>query len=276
MPYLLEDLVINRVDLVDEGANSAAFIELYKRKERGEPMDYKEVIAKMNPEQGKLVQAELDRLAGEVKKAQEDLGAVTTERDEAQKKLDEAVAKLETANGDLAVAKSELDALKEAQKLNDEAAKKAAFDEEETMKAMPKEARELFAKMKAQKDAAEEELRKAKEAEKHAEAVSKAAALKALPVEQEKLVELIKGASPAVLEVLSTVATAMEETALGEVGKNKAGTGNASTSNEAWAQIEAKAAEVAKKDNISKAKAISKVVDENPDLYKQYLQGGAN
>lgn len=239
-------------------------------------MDYKEVIAKMNPEQGKLVQAELDRLAGEVTKAQEDLGAVTTERDEAQKKLDEAIANLETANGDLAAAKSELDALKEAQKLNDEAAKKAAFDEEETMKAMPKEARELFAKMKAQKDAAEEELRKAKEAEKHAEAVSKAAALKALPVEQEKLVELIKGASPAVLEVLSTVATAMEETALGEVGKNKAGTGNASTSNEAWAQIEAKAAEVAKKDNISKAKAISKVVDENPDLYKQYLQGGAN
>ena len=36
MPYLLEDLVITRVDLVDEGANSAAFIELYKRKERGE------------------------------------------------------------------------------------------------------------------------------------------------------------------------------------------------------------------------------------------------
>jgi chromosome segregation ATPase len=276
MPYLLDDLVINRVDLVDEGANSAAFIELYKRKERDEPMDYKEVIAKMNPEQGKLVQAELDRLAGEVTKAQEDLGAVTTERDEAQKKLDEASANLETANGDLAAAKSELDALKEEQKLNDEAAKKAAFDEEETMKAMPKEARELFTKMKAQKDAAEEELRKSKEAEKHAEAVSKAAALKALPVEQEKLVELVKGASPAVLELLSTVATAMEETALGEVGKNKAGTGNASTSNEAWAQIEAKAAEVAKKDNISKAKAISKVVDENPDLYKQYLQGGAN
>ena len=33
MPYELKDLVIDRVDLVDEGANSAAFIELYKRKE---------------------------------------------------------------------------------------------------------------------------------------------------------------------------------------------------------------------------------------------------
>ena len=274
MPYLLEDLVIDRVDLVDEGANSAAFIELFKRKERKESMDYKEVIAKMSPEQGKLVQAELDKLAGEVTKAKEDLATATTERDEAKKQLDETNGKLETANDDLATAKSELDALKQDEGKDDAA--KAAFDEEETMKAMPKEARELFTKMKAQKNAAEEELRKAKDAEKHADAVAKAATLKSLPIEQAKLVELVKGATPEVLELLATVATAMDETVLGEVGKSKAGAGTASTSNEAWAQIEAKADEVAKKDSISKAKAISKVVNENPDLYKQYLQGGAN
>lgn len=274
MSYLLEDLVVDRVDLVDEGANSAAFIELFKRKERKESMDYKEVIAKMSPEQGKLVQAELDKLAGEVTKAKEDLATVTTERDEAKKQLDETNGKLETANDDLATAKSELDALKQDEGKDDAA--KAAFDEEETMKAMPKEARELFTKMKAQKNAAEEELRKAKDAEKHADAVAKAATLKSLPIEQAKLVELVKGATPEVLELLATVATAMDGTVLGEVGKSKAGAGTASTSNEAWAQIEAKADEVAKKDSISKAKAISKVVNENPDLYKQYLQGGAN
>lgn len=274
MSYLLEDLVVDRVDLVDEGANSAAFIELFKRKERKESMDYKEVIAKMSPEQEKLVQAELDKLAGEVTKVKEDLATVTTERDEAKKQLDETNGKLETANDDLATAKSELDALKQDEGKDDAA--KAAFDEEETMKAMPKEARELFTKMKAQKNAAEEELRKAKDAEKHADAVAKAATLKSLPIEQAKLVELVKGATPEVLELLATVATAMDETVLGEVGKSKAGAGTASTSNEAWAQIEAKADEVAKKDSISKAKAISKVVNENPDLYKQYLQGGAN
>lgn len=274
MPYLLEDLVVDRVDLVDEGANSAAFIELFKRKERKESMDYKEVIAKMSPEQGKLVQAELDKLAGEVTKAKEDLATKNTEYEEAKKQLDEANGKLETANDDLAAAKSELDTLKGEGA--DGSKKKAAFDEEETMKAMPKEARELFTKMKAQKDAAEEELRKAKDAEKQAEAVAKAATLKSLPVEQAKLVELVKSATPDVLDVLTTLAAAMDETVLGEVGKSKAGAGTASTSNEAWAQIEAKAAEVAKKDSISKAKAISKVVNENPDLYKQYLQGGAN
>ncbi len=274
MPYLLEDLVVDRVDLVDEGANSAAFIELFKRKERKESMDYKEVIAKMSPEQGKLVQAELDKLAGEVTKAKEDLATVTTERDEAKKQLDETNEKLETANDDLATAKSELDELKQDEGNDD--ATKAAFDEEETVKAMPKEARELFTKMKAQKDAAEEELRKAKDAEKHADAVAKAATLKSLPIEQDKLVGIVKSATPEILELLATVATAMDETVLGELGKSKAGTSAASTSNEAWAQIEAKANEVAKKNSISKAKAISKVVNENPDLYKQYLQGGAN
>ena len=30
MPYILDDLVIDRVDFVDEGANSAAFIEVFK------------------------------------------------------------------------------------------------------------------------------------------------------------------------------------------------------------------------------------------------------
>ena len=39
MPYLLEDLVIERIDLVDEGANSAAFIEIYKRKEQSNTME---------------------------------------------------------------------------------------------------------------------------------------------------------------------------------------------------------------------------------------------
>lgn len=274
MPYLLEDLVINRVDLVDEGANSAAFIELYKRKERKESMDYKEVIAKMTPEHAAVVQAEIDNLSGEVTKAKEYTGALTTERDGAKEALEKAIGDLKVANEDLAKAKSELNTLKGEGA--DDSKKKAAFDEEETMKAMPKEARELLTKMKAQKDAAEEELRKAKDAEKHAEAVAKAATLKSLPVEQTKLVELVKSATPDVLDVLTTLAAAMDETVLGEVGKSKAGAGPASTSNEAWDQIEAKAAEVAKKDSISKAKAISKVVNENPDLYKQYLQGGAN
>lgn len=266
MPYLLEDLIVNRVDLVDEGANSAAFIELYKRKERGDKMELKDIIAKMTPEHAAVVQAELDRLSGEVTKANESVTVVTAERDAANESLEKAKRDLKTANDDLECAKSELDTLK---------AGSTAFDEEETMKSMPEAARELFAKMKAQKEAAEEAVRKAKEAEAQAEAVAKAAELKAIPIEQEKLVGVLKGASKELVEVLTAINAAVDGTVLGEVGKNKPGSAT-SSSDEAWAKIEAKANEIVKSKGISKAKAVTQAVDENPDLYKEYLKGGAN
>lgn len=266
MPYLLEDLVINRVDLVDEGANSAAFIELYKRKERGDKMELKDIIAKMNPEHAAVVQAEIDKLSGEVTKAKESIDALTTERDSAKEVLKKAIGDLKVANEDLAKAKSELDTLK---------ADTAASDEEDIIKAMPEEARALFTKMKAQKEAAEEAIRKAKEAEAQATAIAKAAELKAIPIEHDKLVGILKGASPELLEVLTAINSAIDSTVLGEVGKRAPGQAS-SSSEEAWAKIEAKASEIAKAKGISKAKAISQAVDENPDLYKEYLQGGAN
>lgn len=259
MTYLLEDLVIDRVDLVDEGANSASFIELFKRKEKADIMEYEDIIAKMKPEHSEIIQKKIFE-------TQEELAAMIVERDEAKKQLDETTALLKTANDDLDKAKLELDGLKQEEEVS----------EEDTFKAMPEEARELIAKYKAQKDAAEEELRKAKEIEQHAEAVAKAATLKSLPIEENKLIELIKTSSKEMIDVLTTIAAAMDETVLGEVGKNHANTGDASTSQGVWNQIELKAEEIMKQEKISKAKAISRVVDENPDLYKQYLQGGAN
>ena len=126
--------------------------------------------------------------------------------------------------------------------------------------------------MKAQKEAAEEELRKSKEAEIQSKAVAKAAQLKALPVETEKLVEVLKGCSPELLDMLTTINAAIEGTVLDEVGKSAGG----STGADAWSKIEAKAEEVAKRDNVTKQKAVSIAIKENPDLYKEYLQGGAN
>ena len=259
MAYLLEDLVIDRVDLVDEGANSAAFIELYKRKERGDTMDLKDIIAKMTPEHAAVVQAEIDRLAGEVTKAADSVETLTTD-------LTKAKEDLKTANDGLEISKSELETLKE---------KSTAFDEGETMKSMPEAARELFTKMKAQKDAAEEAVRKAKEAEANAEAIAKAVSLKALPVEQEKLVGILKGCSPELLDVLTAINAAVDSSVLGEVGKHNPGQVSDSA-DAAWAKIEAKALEIAKAGGVSKAKAITKAVEDNPDLYKEYLKGGAN
>lgn len=249
MPYLLENLVINRVDLVDEGANSASFIELYKRKEQGNKMDLQEIISKMTPEHAEIVKAEIAKLSDttELEKAKEDLKAVNEELDKT---------------------KSELNDLKES-------SAESKDDEEEVLKSMPASAKELYVKMKAQKEAAEEAVRKAKEAEDNATAVAKAAELKAIPVEQEKMVGILKGASPELIEVLTAINAAVEKSVLGELGTNNPGS-SATSAKEAWDKIEAKALVIAKASNISKAKAITQAVDENPDLYKEYLKGGAN
>jgi seryl-tRNA synthetase len=265
MPYLLEDLIVDRVDFVDEGANSAAFISLYKRKEK-DVMDLKAIIEKLTPEHASVVQAEITRLSGEITKANDTINILTAEKDATVQDLAKAKDDLKAANEGLANAKSELDTLK---------AGGTNLDEEETIKAMPESARVIFQKMKAQKEAAEESVRKAKEAEEHATAVAKAAELKALPIEQDKLVGLLKNCSNELFEVLTTVNAAMDGTVLGEVGKGKPGAASAS-GDAAWAKIEAKADEIVKAKGISKAKAISQAVNDNPDLYKEYLKGGAN
>lgn len=274
MPYLLEDLVIDRVDLVDEGANSAAFIELYKRKEPSVTMGIEEIVKKMKPEHAQVIQDEIDRINGELAKANTTITAITSERD--------------TATDDLKKAKSDLD---EAQKViksktpcscdgeEDEKGMckvcgkpKKSIDETETLKAMPEAARALYIKMRDQKNAAEEQIRKAKEAEKNAEAVAKAASLKSLPVEEAKLVEVLKSCNTEMVDMLTAINAAINGTVLAEVGKNHTG----STGADAWSKIESKATEVAKRDTISKQKAIAVVIKENPELYKEYLQGGAN
>lgn len=290
MPYLLEDLVINRVDIVDEGANSASFIELFKRKEKNK-MSVEEILSKMKPEHAEVIKAAMSTAANDLQKAKDDLATVSAERDEATQELNKVKGQLSTANEDLAKANSELEKAKAAcdtcecdgeadedgmckvcGKPKKKAKTGAAFDETETMKSMPENVRVLFEKMRTQKEAAEAELRKAKEAEQTAEAVAKAKELKAIPVEQDKLVSIIKKADTDVLDLLTAVNAAIEGTVLGEVGKSNPG----STGADAWSKIEAKADEVAKRDNITKAKAISVVIKENPDLYKEYLQGGAN
>lgn len=267
MPYLLEDLVINRVDLVDEGANSAAFIELFKRKEQ-DTMDVTEILSKMKPEHAEVVQTAIDAANEELSKAKEELATVTAERDNVTKERDDAKAELETANEDLKNTQSELEMLKANEPVN----ASANFEETETFKSMPQAAREMFEKMKAQKDAAEAEIRKAKEEKEEAEAIAKAKEFKAIPFEQDKLVSIVKGASSDLLDLLAVANAAIEGTVLGEVGKNHT-TGKGA---DAWTKIEAKAEEIATRDGVTKAKAISIAIKENKELYNEYLQGGAN
>lgn len=270
MPNLVLDLEINRVDLVDEGANSASFIEIFKRKESVN-MDLQEILEKMKPEHVEVIQAELDRIKEELDAVSEKLETATSERDAATKERDEAKEELGTTNETLSNTQAELEELKAQCEADKAKSGTIAPDETETLKSLPEDVRAMFETIKSQKEAAEEELRKAKEAEQQAEAVAKANELKALPVEQDKLVEVVKGASKEVIDLLTVVNAALEGVVLGEVGKQRGDAGSA----DAWDKIEAKADELVKSESISKAKAITRVLNENPELYKEYLQGGA-
>lgn len=274
MPFILKDLVVDRVDLVDEGANSAAFIELFKRKEKA--MSLEEILSKLKPEHAEVIKQALDANESDLAKARGDLEAANTALEEANGKLEEANATIETLKAKKCPECGEV--LDEDGKCPNgcTTAKSASFDEAETLKSMPENVREVFLKMRAQKEAAEEQVRKNAEEKAEAEAIAKAASLKAIPVEQDKLVGIIKSASQDVIELLTTINAAIEATVLDEVGKN-AGNGAAkvSTSEEAWEALEKKAGEIAKRDNVTKEKAMTIALSENPDLYREYLNGGA-
>lgn len=280
MPYILEDLVVDRVDLVDEGANSAAFIEVFKRKEKKALMDFSEILSKLKPEHADVVQQHVDGLNSELTKAREELDA-------ANKRVEEQTTTINETNEALAKANEELETLKAKDDVctcdgeaNEEGIcsvcgkpkKNLSFDEDEVVKSLPESLRGEFMKMRAQKEAAEEQVRKAAEEKLEAEAVAKAATLKALPVEQDTLVQILKSCDPAVVEVLTSVAAAIEGTVLTEVGKS----GKGKTETDAWSKIEAEAEKVAARDSVTKQKAIGIVIKENPELYKEYLNGGTN
>jgi len=247
VPNLLVDLVVDRVDLVDEGANSAAFIKLYKRKEMETGMDFNEIISKLKSEHAEVIQAELAKAKAEVP-------------EEIAKELSDTKAELETI-------KAELEKFKEEAKKAKEPAQEENF--EEVLKNLDPAVQKVFKSLQAQKEAAEQVAKQLQEQKEEEEAIAKARALKALPVEEEKLVQVVKGVSDDVYEILKSAAKVLEESNLfEEVGKSNAGTADA------WSRIEKKAKEIAKRDGITIEKAISVVINENPELYKEYLSGG--
>ena len=285
MPYELTDLIVDRVDLVDEGANSAAFIELYKRKETTNPMDFDAILGLMKPEHASVIKGVIDAKDADIAKARGDLDTANQSLAGKEVELNEANEALAKANAEIETLKAKHDCECDGEAGEDgvckscgKPKKSASFDETETLKSMPEPMRSMFLKMRAQKEAAEEQVRKSNEEKAEAEAIAKAASLKAIPVEQNKLVAILKSCTPEVVDLLTTINGAIEATVLDEVGKNKgngAATGAPATSDEAWQKLEQKASDIAKRDNVTVEKAMSIALSENPDLYREYLNGGA-
>lgn len=265
MATKLKSLKITRVDLVPEGANSAAFVTLYKGKE-GKPMEFEEILEKMKPEHAEVIQAKLD----EVEKAKADAEA---ELAEALEKAKETCAK---AAEDEASDEEEESEEEPVDKADTKTEGTTSFDEDETLlKSLPPELQGFVAKMRQQKEAAEEVAKAAIARERHAEAIAKANDLKALPIATDELVDFIEKANEETVDMLSAIAKAIDSTVLTETGSNDSGSFSKS-SGDAWAKLEEKAAEIAKERGITKAKGMSAAIDEFPELYREYLEGGAN
>ena len=261
MPKMITDLTIDRVDLVEEGCNSAAFIRLYKS--RGEKMNYEDILKSLKPEHCTVVEAEVNK----AKEALDTANQTIVEKEAAIEALTKEVEDLKKA----AEKKEEEDDAKSNSKTDGA----ASFDETETIKSLPEDVQQLFEKMRMQKEAAEDELRKSKEAEAEADAQNKANMLKSLPVEQSVLVDFIK-ANPTSFDMLSSIAAAIEGAVFNEVGKSNEGKTFSTGANDAWGQIEKEAKALAEAEGITTQAAVGRVIKEKPELYKQYLEGGAN
>ena len=262
LPNYLFDLSVDRVDLVDEGACSVADIKLFKNKGGNIAMEYQEILEKLQPEHRAVIEAEVAKAA-----------CMTSEEDKDKlAKVETLEEELNTAKACLAAKEEELAKLKEESNVNKQ---KPEF--EEVLKGLDPAVQEVFKSMKAQKEAAEAVAKAAQQAKLHEEAIAKAKELKALPVEESKLVDLIeKGISEEIHEILKAAANACEGADIFKSQGTEVKNSSSNTADSAWAKIELKADEVAKAKNISKAKAIDEVVRTNPDLYREYLDGGAN
>lgn len=223
-------------------------------------LTFEEILKGLKPEHKEVVEAE-------VLKAKK-----VAETDE-EVKAREAKEELDKTNTAVKKAKEELATTTEA---IEKAKPSTEPDFEEVLKSMDPAIQKVFKSMKAQKEAAEAVAKSAADEKEEQEAVAKAKELKALPVDEAKIVSIIKGITPEVFEVLKAANQAIEDGGLfDELGVAK-GKEKTATSDGAWDAIEKAAKDIAKDQKVSIEKATTIAIKENPELYREYLKGDVN
>lgn len=248
-------------------------------------MDASEILEKLKPEHAEVLKSAFAELEKQKKQAEDEAAAA---------KKEAAVAKAEAAKKPAKEGSSEEDdtakacGSKKTEKKGEQPvngkpsdAVKAkegttSFDDTETLtKGLDPQVAAYIEQIKKQKEAAEEAAREAIAKERHMNAVNKAAELKALPIAADQLISFIEKSSDETVDMLSAIAKGIEGTVLTEVGTSNAQTFSKSSS-DAWSRIEKAAEKLATERNVSVAKATGMVIKEQPELYKAYLEGGAN
>ena len=283
MAKKLTNLKITKVSLVDEGACSAAHITLFKQKKGGSEMTFEEMMESLSEEQQAIIKAKFDAQNEELEKAKEECSEKEQELEEAKKAFSEKEEELEKvkqekkdletkaseteeeAEDDLAVESDSEDGVTKAKK---------ELTEEEILKNVDPAVREMIQKAKSEAEVHKQAVLKMKEEKEIAEVTEIAKSLSGVGTEETKMVSMLRKAKSLDVELYTEVLKALQVAnniiADSELLKEK---GQSFDGNDvdAWSKVDAKADEIAKARNVSKAKATNIVIDEFPELYQAYL-----
>lgn len=278
MAKKLTNLKITKVSLVDEGACSAAHITLFKQKKGGSEMTFEEMMESLSEEQQAIIKAKFDAQNEELEEAkkafsekEEELEKVKQEKKDLETKASETEEEEEEEedeeeqDDDLALEANSEDGVTKA---------KEELTEEEILKNVDPAVREMIQKAKSEAEVHKQALIKMKEEKEVAQLTEIAKSINNVGTEETQLVSMLKKAKSVDVEfyneVLKTLQVANNIIADSELLKEK-GQSFAGNDVDAWSKVDAKADEIAKTRNVSKAKATNIVIDEFPELYQAYL-----
>lgn len=228
----LVNLTLDAVALCNQGANSRAHILLTKRKEN-KNMTFEEFMKALNPEQATLV---TEHIAG-----------IELAKDKTISELNEKVSTLT----------SDMDTLQKA--------KTVEAQPEDIMKDVSPAVKAFIDKLQADANAFVA-LQQETIAKERYEKV------KALPVPEADLKEVLKSASPAVLSILEKAATAIAA-GLAPVGKTTDPEFHGDSADDFYSILEKSAEAIAKAESITKEKAFTIACERDPETYAKYAKG---
>ena len=285
MAKKLTNLKITKVSLVDEGACSAAHITLFKHKKGGsEKMTFEEMMNSLTEEQQAVIKAKFDAQNEELEEAKkafsekeeelEDTKKAFSEKEEELEKVKQEKKDLETKASETEEEDDEDTLAIEVNSEDGVTKAKKELTEEEILKNVDSAVREMIQKAKSEAEIHKQAVLKMKEEKEIAEVTEIAKSLSGVGTEETKMVSMLRKAKSLDVELYAEVLKALQVAnniiADSELLKEKGQAGD-KAGVDAWAQVDAKADEIAKTRGVSKAKATNIVIDEFPQLYQAYL-----
>lgn len=234
------DLQLRAVALCAEGANSRADIILAKRKENEAmptPKTFEELLKSLQPEVAQILQKHIEGIQA---KAADDCAKLNSQVEELSKKVTE---------------------------LEKERPAAAAEQPTDVLKGVSPEVAELFKKQQNMIDGLLAD---------RAEALAKARfeKCKAIPADETSLKEVLKTASPAVVDILEKAAAAIVEKTHTPEGT----TGNpqfvGTSANDLYGQLEKSAKDIMKSNSgMTFEAAFTEACNRDPETYRKYTEG---